>query len=964
MKCDLIPFQQEAVNNLRKKTAVALRNYNDLHTAQVVSLQAPTGAGKTIIMTALIEDIFNGTESYLAQPNAVFVWLSDSPDLNKQSRDKIEAKADKIRFGQCKMVSDASFDQETFEDGYIYFLNTQKMSKNANLCSHSDGRQYTIWETLENTLKQKSDRFYVIIDEAHRGALGTEAGKATSIMQRFIKGSKDHNLSPMPVVIGMSATAERFNKLIQGISSTLYTEVVSPDQVRKSGLLKDRILLLHPDDISKFNELAILERATREWMDKCKHWDFYTYTNHRKRVNPVFVVQVRAATKKGAYSDIDLDEVLARIETVTGSKFSVGEVVHTFGSFGDIEINGLKVPHVEPVDITDNRIIKVVFFKENLSTGWDCPRAETMMSFRTAEDPTYITQLLGRMIRTPLQMPINSDESLNEVHLYLPHFNGENCKNVVDELKASEVDDFPAYIEERSLSSIENWASARGRLKRPSNANPDQMELFDNPYQQETESSKESSNDEHSHPQVNIDINENSNNNSAQPQKRDTSTPIDTEKEINKDSNTNIPSNNGGYTQPLVDNPSNNTSNNDEPNKQIEEKPDKQVVQPDLFNNLDREDVMRFIVDFNLLSYTVRSAKINSYLKSLLMLGNLLTDTNICPTANTDISNDMVKLIHEYIEKLKTEGKYNELKKQVIEMKLSVHIFDMFGEEVKNYAMGNIFSESDEILDPQLRIADTRMGSYGLPEKYNIAYYNNEYSNTYKIDSILFAINENCIKNLDDYSKRKFIELKDKYRTSLTRKPENIRKKYNDIVAGADLVSEHSFRPPERIGQDLTGDQYEYHLFADEKTGLFKANLNTWEKNVLEEEISRNDFVCWIRNKSRANWALVIPYELNGEIKPCYPDFIIIRKDIDGYIIDVLEPHNPKYDDNLAKAQGFVRYIQKENRIGRIQIIRKVDDKYKRLDMSQTDVQEKVLRAVTLEEFNNIFDTYGFYDKK
>jgi len=37
----------------------------------------------------------------------------------------------------------------------------------------------------------------------------------------------------------------------------------------------------------------------------------------------------------------------------------------------------------------------VVFFKMNLSTGWDCPRAETMMSFRNASDYTHIAQLLG-----------------------------------------------------------------------------------------------------------------------------------------------------------------------------------------------------------------------------------------------------------------------------------------------------------------------------------------------------------------------------------------------------------------------------------------------------------------------------------------------------------------------------------------------------------------------------------------
>ena len=36
-----------------------------------------------------------------------------------------------------------------------------------------------------------------------------------------------------------------------------------------------------------------------------------------------------------------------------------------------------------------------------------------------------------------------------------------------------------------------------------------------------------------------------------------------------------------------------------------------------------------------------------------------------------------------------------------------------------------------------------------------------------------------------------------------------------------------------------------------------------------------------------------IPYEINGEIKPTYPDFIIVREDERlGYVIDILEPHS------------------------------------------------------------------------
>ena len=35
-----------------------------------------------------------------------------------------------------------------------------------------------------------------------------------------------------------------------------------------------------------------------------------------------------------------------------------------------------------------------------------------------ASDATYIAQLLGRMVRTPMQMHITVDEVLNDVHLF------------------------------------------------------------------------------------------------------------------------------------------------------------------------------------------------------------------------------------------------------------------------------------------------------------------------------------------------------------------------------------------------------------------------------------------------------------------------------------------------------------------------------------------------------------------
>lgn len=73
--------------------------------------------------------------------------------------------------------------------------------------------------------------------------------------------------------------------------------------------------------------MAVLQAATDEWQDKCKHWYQYTYEQHYTNVNPVFVIQVCAGSGTKV-SDTDLDDVIAKIEERMGDSFKENEVVH------------------------------------------------------------------------------------------------------------------------------------------------------------------------------------------------------------------------------------------------------------------------------------------------------------------------------------------------------------------------------------------------------------------------------------------------------------------------------------------------------------------------------------------------------------------------------------------------------------------------------------------------------------
>lgn len=947
MKAELFPFQQKALHDLRVKTAEALGSYHRTHVPQVVSFTAPTGAGKTIIMASLIEGIFFGDESHADQPEAIFLWLSDSPQLNEQSKLKIDGKADRIRLNQTVTVMEDSFDQEYFDDGHVYFLNTQKLSKTSKLTKSGD-RNYTIWETLANTAREKSDRFYVIIDEAHRGMQGKEAGRATTIMQKFIKGSDTEHLPPMPIVIGMSATSERFNKLVEGTASTIHKSVVTADEVRASGLLKDRIIIVYPEENAHNKDMAILQAAADDWKNKWDHWFQYCQEQHYAHVYPILVVQVLNGTGS-KISDTDLNDCLQKIERRTGFRFEEGQVVHTFGqTASNITVNGLSVRYEEPSRIADDRNIRVVFFKENLSTGWDCPRAETMMSFRHANDATYIAQLLGRMVRTPMQSHILVDDVLNDVHLYLPYFDASTVKSVVTELQSAEGGEIPTDVYGESFDRPQ-YVTYTVKRKEENAPIIGQLTLYpsDEPVQ---DPSAPSVSDTPETDQV--------------PIQQSSAVPAPPNDNDNTQSSIAVPMP-ASVTQPA------------EPEKQpvqrvslpeleLIEKPEDEVE--DLF---DREAVMKFINDSGLLTYNVRSLKINNYLVSLLKMVHLLSQCDLYPTAVKDVIADIVAKIRVYIDGLKANGKYDALVVQVKQFKLATQIFDVFGESVDNYFVHDIFTTTDTDIDRQFRLADVQLGNDGIGNAYGRLYYDEADPSAFQIDVILFAADSDCITKLHEYARKKFHSLNDQYRIYIAKmKDDQIRKKFDSIVSDGDTVSKHSFRLPETVQfpNEVGGTEYQTHLFVDPNTGTAKMKLNSWETGVIAEEEKRADFVCWIRNPVRAPWALCLSYEIDNEKKSTYPDFIVVRKDpILGFIIDILEPHRANEKDNVGKAKGFAAYAKENPSIGRIQLIRLEKDitgdpRLKRLDMTMSEVRKAVLNVINNDELDHLFDEYGFFD--
>jgi type III restriction enzyme len=456
LKLQLKDFQINTVGELYARARAARREVAEEGGEQAIVLASPTGSGKTVIATALMERLIEGDEKNAPDEDATFLWLTDQPDLNEQSRRKISAAS--ATFSNDDLVTlDADFDSERLEPGKVYFLNIQKLGAGTKLTTPGDDREHTIWQTIANTVAATPGSFWLVLDEAHKGMLeGREATEATSIAQKFIKGSPGE-IPAIPLILGISATPDRFVELLKGTSRTRREVTVDPEAVRASGLLKETIVLYHPTERQP-SDWSLLRASAEKLKRYAEQWAGYCGKEKEPPVDPILVVQVEDGSDN-AISKTSLEEALVVLDEVLGD-LSDEEVAHSFQEGHAVEVGDRALRYVSPADIQDDEQLRVVFFKLSLNTGWDCPRAEVIMSFRRALDYTRIAQLVGRLVRTPLARSVASNDFLNGVSLYLPHYDKKALNAVIDYLSKPETGlaVAPEFVEGDDLIELERAA--------------------------------------------------------------------------------------------------------------------------------------------------------------------------------------------------------------------------------------------------------------------------------------------------------------------------------------------------------------------------------------------------------------------------------------------------------------------------------------------------------------------------
>lgn len=414
--------------------------------ATSVALSSGTGSGKTVIAASVIESLLHGSTEFDVDPipGAVVLWVSKDPALNVQTRARFVSVADRIPVSDLVLLDAGSFAADSLQAGTVYFINPDKLRDGGKFVTLSNDRQVTFWEVLANTIRDPAKTLYVVLDEAHQGTRTpskADADKAETLVMRIINGTEGGPAAP--IVWGISATPERFDSAMSAAKGRTHKSPVIVDQkrVQESGLIKESVILDAPDEDGDFDTVMVRAAAT-EFAEVCRLWDEYCGREGEREVFPLLIVQIPPREDGVADTDAEDQIIGDALEAVRSGwpEFTEDCVAHVLGDRGLVEIGPHRIPKVQPEEVQEDTRIRVLIAKDAISTGWDCPRAEVLVSLRSSrggDNDTYVTQLLGRMLRTPLARSTN-DDRLNSVLCLLPRFNAETLQRVVARVTGDE----------------------------------------------------------------------------------------------------------------------------------------------------------------------------------------------------------------------------------------------------------------------------------------------------------------------------------------------------------------------------------------------------------------------------------------------------------------------------------------------------------------------------------------------
>ena len=335
-------FQAQCVEFLIEKTV-------ETTSKQVITVKAPTGAGKTIILIKYVDEFLKNTAG-----NTAFVWLCPGKgNLEEQSKARMEEVTPHIDTRNLMYSMMAGF-----EPGSVTFINWELVTKRGNTAL-KDSERSNLFEKIAEAHKDGTE-FVVIIDEEHLN----NTKKADDVINAFAAKN----------IIRVSATANK-------VPHQEYYEI-SEEDVIDAGLITKAIYVNEGVDDSKeiqddYEYLLDLADEKRKAIAKA-------YEKEDVNVRPLVLIQFP----------------MGQPETIKAVEKKLAGMGYTYDN-GMVNI-WMSDEKIVSDDLTDlDGSPSFLLMKQAISTGWDCPRAKILVKLREGGSEDFQIQTIGRIRRMP-----------------------------------------------------------------------------------------------------------------------------------------------------------------------------------------------------------------------------------------------------------------------------------------------------------------------------------------------------------------------------------------------------------------------------------------------------------------------------------------------------------------------------------------------------------------------------------
>lgn len=335
-------FQNECVSFLIQKTI-------ECNSKKIITVKAPTGAGKTVILIKYINEYLDNTVG-----NTAFIWLcpgkGNLEEQSKQQMEKLTPERDTRNLVYSLLTG--------FAAGSTTFINWELVTKKGNN-SLKDGERQNLFDRIAEAHKSGIS-FVIIIDEEH----ANNTSKANDIITAF--GAKN--------IIRVSATAK------QGSLQEYYE--IPEDDVINAGLITRAIYVNEGVDEKKqitndYDYLLDLAEEKRKEIAE-------NYRLIGSKVRPLVLIQFPTGQP----------------ETIRAVEEKLASMGYTYdNNMVNIWMSDDKMISDDLTDL--DGFPAFLLMKQAISTGWDCPRAKILVKLREGGSEEFQIQTVGRIRRMP-----------------------------------------------------------------------------------------------------------------------------------------------------------------------------------------------------------------------------------------------------------------------------------------------------------------------------------------------------------------------------------------------------------------------------------------------------------------------------------------------------------------------------------------------------------------------------------